>query len=552
MPANIGLSILPEYSALAYDERKGTFVVQIRPPPASQKRPPLRLVLALDVSGSMAGDKLSTALASADAVVRSLSSEDTFAFVTFNSRAEVILPATAMNAHGKQVAMQKLQGVRAHGNTNLGAAILSSLELARGQGRAIVLTDGQPTEGVTSPDQLIQLTRGAAQNASLSAFGFGRDVNPLLLSSLSDAGRGNYSFIEAGEPPIQTIAAEVGGLLMTTAASFSLEVRPAPGAAIERALRSSDVTQSNGIVRLELPALIAEEDVTLPLLFTWSEGALGGPVAHLTLRAYDVATGQPIAQEASLLPRFASQRGPLERGAAREILLGRAAMALRQASQNHGRSGRDLSLEIATLRGELIAYGQAAGVEQEPQVVAALQMLHDAQTGLAAAGHSERTARQDMVATSVALSKKRSTMMGLRDPSQQASQNAFTSASQSAGIDFIKRALKNDKDPLARSDDGRPLVSHASRAARSAPARAAAPPVRRVWARSHPARCSGTALDRPPVCSPSRPRCAGRWRPARDGSAPSPPGHPCLASGYPSAPRQTRRAAPPRSPPGRC
>lgn len=445
MPSTIGLSILPEYSSLAFDERKGTFVVLIRPPPAPQKRPPLRLVLALDVSGSMAGDKLTTALASARSVVRALSADDSFACVTFNGRAQALLPLTSMNASGKQLAEQQLQKARAQGNTNLGDAIISSLDIVAGKGHVIVLTDGCPTEGVTSPDQLIQLTRGAAQGATLSAFGFGRDVNPLLLSSLSDAGGGNYTFIEAGEPPIQSIAAEVGGLLMTTAANLSLQVRPRPGVTVDRVLRTADVRVDNGVVFLELPALVAEEDVALPLSLRWDESALGNPVATVQLRARDVATGQPLQEELSLLPAFASRRGDLHQGAAREILLGRAALALRYGSQASGRPGAELAREIGMIRSELLDYAQAARIQREPQIAAALQMLFDAQHGLEASGEGERSARQDMVATSMALSKKRTTMAGLSNASQAASQAAFASRSQIAGIDFVNRALEEEK-----------------------------------------------------------------------------------------------------------
>jgi len=60
MSSTLGLTVLPEYESLAYDERQGSFVVLLRPPMAPQTRPPLRLVLAIDVSGSMLGDKLTT------------------------------------------------------------------------------------------------------------------------------------------------------------------------------------------------------------------------------------------------------------------------------------------------------------------------------------------------------------------------------------------------------------------------------------------------------------------------------------------------------------
>ena len=439
MSASIELTVTPEHESLPFDERRGSFVVTLRPPAAPQSRPPLRLALALDVSGSMAGEKLSTAVASALAVVKALAPSDQFACVAFSGRVRVVLPMTEMNAQGKQLAVQALHTLRADGNTNLGGAILSSFELCRGKGHAILLTDGCPTEGVTNPDQLLRLTRGAAQGATLSAFGFGRDVNPLLLSSLAEQGRGNYSFIEAGEPPMEAIAAEVGGLLMTTAANLRLVVRPAAGVTVERALRPTDVRSEGGLLVLELPSLIAGEDVALPLTLRWEESALGGTLATISAQAYDVATGQLLQQQAVLLPRHTSARGALVPAAAREILLGRAAVALRAASQATGRPGAELASELRALLRELGGYAAAARLTSDPQVRAALSMVDDAAGGLAAVGEAQRAARQDMVATSTALGRKRTTMMGMKDPKKLASQQVFASRSQRAGIDLFKK-----------------------------------------------------------------------------------------------------------------
>ena len=444
MTSTIGLSILPEYESLAHDERQGAFVVVLRPPPAPQERPPLRLVMALDASGSMAGKKMETALVSAKAVVKALSSADSFACVSFSGQAQVVLPMTTMNASGKQLAAQTIRGIKADGSTNLSDAILTSFELCQGKGHVLLLTDGCPTEGIASPDQLEQLTRGAARGATLSAFGFGRDVNPLLLSSLAETGRGNYTFIEEGEPPLEAIAAEVGGLLMTSAANLKLVVRPLAGVTIQQVLRSRDACLVDGLASLNLPALIAEEEVALPLVLRWDEAALGGTLATLSVQAYDVATGQLITAQASLTPCFTSTRGALRSDAAREILLGRSAVVLHQASQALSRSEHELARDLAASHEELSAYARAAGIDGDPQVAAALAMIQDAQQGLLVVGDASRLARQDMVATSSALSKKRSTITGVQAPSQMTSQKAFTSSSQVLGVKLIKTMLDND------------------------------------------------------------------------------------------------------------
>ena len=117
----------------------------------------------------------------------------------------------------------------------------------------------------------------------------------------------------------------------------------------------------------------------------------------------------------------------------------RAAVALRAASQATGRPGAELASELRALLRELGGYAAAARLTSDPQVRAALSMVDDAAGGLAAVGEAQRAARQDMVATSTALGRKRTTMMGMKDPKKLASQQVFASRSQRAGIDLFKK-----------------------------------------------------------------------------------------------------------------
>jgi uncharacterized protein YegL len=444
------LSVLPEFQHLAASERRGSFVLRIDPPPAPQTRPPIRLILALDVSGSMHGEKIQTALQSASAVVQSLSAADTFGCVTFNHEARTLVPPTAMTTTGKAMARERLRQVNAAGNTNLSAAMLASFQQAsqdaRG-GRVVLLTDGCPTEGVCDPDQLVQLARGARGPSSLSAFGFGRDVNPLLLLGLSESGNGNYSFIEAGEPPVAAIAAEVGGLLMTVAAGVVVQVIPAPGVRLERAHRAQGFTFDNatGTVRFELPFLIAEEPVHLAFDLSFAEAAIGRPLGRVVVSAHLTDTGAPITVEGEIEGRFSDQRGAFVQGAARELLLARAAVSLARASQAGHRHGRELAAELTMLQGEIAGVARAAGLGGDEQILAALQMLKEAVVGLESSGEAERAARQDMVASSQAMSKKRTTFMGMAAGAKQAT---FMSRSQKAGFDLISQNQANpDKKP---------------------------------------------------------------------------------------------------------
>jgi uncharacterized protein YegL len=440
------VTVVPEVDAIAYDERSASFVIRIDPPAAPDRRPPLRLVLALDTSGSMQGEKLRSALASAQAVIRALSPDDTFACVTFDSTVTELLPPTRMTASGKAMTQARMANVAAAGNTDLATAMLRSLASADG-GRVLLLTDGCPTEGVSDPDQLVQLLKGAARGSTLSTFGFGPDVNPLLLLALSEAGQGNYTFIEPGEPPLSAIAAELGGLMHTVAAQASLVVVPSEGVRLDRFHRATGLTldSATGAARLDMASLIAEEPVYLALDLSWAEHAIGRPLAVATLTATRTDNGESIARQAVLTARAAQRRGLINQEAARELILGRASVGLHQASHAPARARREVASKLTELRGELRGAASAAALERDPQVGAALSMLKDALEGLEATSDAEvHSSRHGMVTGSMALSQKRNTSMGLAGAAKQAS---FVSASQRAGWNMIKGSNNGpDKD----------------------------------------------------------------------------------------------------------
>jgi Mg-chelatase subunit ChlD len=59
---------------------------------ARAKRPPINVVLVMDTSGSMEGRAIADARAAARALVDGLAEGDHFAVVTFDSRADVLVP----------------------------------------------------------------------------------------------------------------------------------------------------------------------------------------------------------------------------------------------------------------------------------------------------------------------------------------------------------------------------------------------------------------------------------------------------------------------------
>ncbi|MFQ5555081.1 MAG: VIT domain-containing protein [Acidimicrobiia bacterium] len=159
------------------------------------------VVVVLDRSGSMEGQKFEQALEAARFVLDNLGENDRFNVITFSSTlqsyASRLQPADAASD-----AAEWLDRQAAAGSTDINRALLEAVELADDERPAYVifLTDGLPTEGVQNPDRIIDSVVDAApDNVSVFAFGVGFDVDTVLLDSLAENHHGTTSYVVPGE-----------------------------------------------------------------------------------------------------------------------------------------------------------------------------------------------------------------------------------------------------------------------------------------------------------------------------------------------------------------
>ncbi|KAM4651599.1 inter-alpha-trypsin inhibitor heavy chain H3-like [Discoglossus pictus] len=159
---------------------------------------PKRVVFVIDVSGSMYGRKILQTREALMRIADDLHPEDYFDLVIFSSgitqwKGSVVKasPATV------NMAKSYISNLEASGGTNINDALLAAVrsllqsrpnEEATGTGAPmiILLTDGEPTVGVTNPAQ-IQANVKAAISGQLSLYclGFGHSVDYNLLQTLS-------------------------------------------------------------------------------------------------------------------------------------------------------------------------------------------------------------------------------------------------------------------------------------------------------------------------------------------------------------------------------
>lgn len=165
-------------------------------------RAPVNLALVLDRSGSMAGAKLDEAKLAAQQLIGQLNASDRLAIVHYGSdvRSQPGLYATEEN---KRALMNFVSSITDDGGTNIGAALTTARELlvATKAGfkvnRMILISDGQPTEGVTDPAGLTALVKDArALGISVSSIGVGDDFQESLMAAFAEVGGGAYGYLK--------------------------------------------------------------------------------------------------------------------------------------------------------------------------------------------------------------------------------------------------------------------------------------------------------------------------------------------------------------------
>ncbi len=159
---------------------------------------PLALAIALDRSASMTGEKMSAARNGAIEVIQALDETILFMAVTFNENARVIFGPAIGNAENKRRAIQTLQTVYANGGTRMSNALNAIVEkLGQDQTRAakiLFLTDGK-NEGEQRSTLNQAVTRCAAQNIAVHAWGVGTDWDAAELRYIADATHGTADII---------------------------------------------------------------------------------------------------------------------------------------------------------------------------------------------------------------------------------------------------------------------------------------------------------------------------------------------------------------------
>jgi len=180
------------------------------------------LVVAVDVSGSMSGEKLAQAKSAVSQLLGSLHEGDRFRLVAFESGVRRFDAGwTVATAAGRQRASEWVNALETGGGTNIAGALdeASSQPPAEGSlGVIIFLTDGLPTVGEQDPEKIAARAEEHRGAFRVFSFGIGYDVNTYLLDRLTERARGVTEYVAPGgdiERAVGTLAGKIASPVLT-------------------------------------------------------------------------------------------------------------------------------------------------------------------------------------------------------------------------------------------------------------------------------------------------------------------------------------------------
>ncbi|MFW5748580.1 MAG: VWA domain-containing protein, partial [Chloroflexota bacterium] len=190
----------------------GFFMLLVQPPLTVPEDEviPKDVIVVLDQSGSMSGDKWAQAQAATTYVLANLKSNDRFNVVAFSTGVRTYsLNMEPIAQVGD--AVKWIEGLFPEGSTDINAALLTALEQTDPERETAVLflTDGLATEGVIeTADILDNLAEANRPNARIFTFGVGDDVDTFLLDQIVEDFNGTGSYVR----PTERIDEEVASL----------------------------------------------------------------------------------------------------------------------------------------------------------------------------------------------------------------------------------------------------------------------------------------------------------------------------------------------------
>jgi Ca-activated chloride channel family protein len=218
------LALLP-YAVSGED---GYALITVTPPARVARTSARDITFVLDVSGSMAGEKMVQARAAGRQFLNSLERDDRFRIIAFSGDVRDFREGwSPVTRETIRAATNYLDDLRPLGSTNIDGALTAALAESSPRDRiplVLFLTDGAPTVGETRPEAIASHAADRRGRARVFTFGLGADLNAQLLEQLALQGRGTATFLRPNESVERAVGVVTERLTTPVATDVTLRV----------------------------------------------------------------------------------------------------------------------------------------------------------------------------------------------------------------------------------------------------------------------------------------------------------------------------------------
>lgn len=196
--SKIGLSMLSFKEA----GEEGYFFMNISPGLGDFKEIVKKdIVFVMDKSGSMSDKKMDQAKKALKFCIENLNPGDRFEVIPFSTEANSLFGEVVdFNPTTKKKAIEFIDALRPIGGTNVEEALEMALSSQKSQSERpfviIFMTDGKPTIGETSEENLLKKIKTSNKNnIRIFSFGIGTDLNTHLLDKMTEMTKGYRTYV---------------------------------------------------------------------------------------------------------------------------------------------------------------------------------------------------------------------------------------------------------------------------------------------------------------------------------------------------------------------
>jgi Ca-activated chloride channel family protein len=289
-------------------------------------RPPVNVVLVIDKSGSMRGERIAQAREAAMMAVDRLEKGDVLGVVAYSHEIEVLAPAGRLR--NAKAIREDILRLSADGRTALHAGVKEGLrQLSEFRdpyviNRIILLSDGMANVGPSTPAELEELGRDAAKDGiSVTTIGLGLGYNEDLMTRLALASDGNHAFVEHPADLVRIFNREFGDVLSAVGGDVDVEIECPDGFSPVRALGREAKIEGQKI-KFKLNQLYGRQEKYLVVELTVSKDhAKGeGEAAKVHVNYTDLKTKKRATVNSQAKVRFSASEKDQKAGVNREVV----------------------------------------------------------------------------------------------------------------------------------------------------------------------------------------------------------------------------------------